>query len=231
MGIFSMLAAAIAPGIALTVYFYLKDRYDSEPIRMVGKVFCVGVLLVFPILIIQRGLVHAFGSDPVVMSFLASGGIEEFFKWFVLYYLIYSHTEFDEPYDGIVYAVSVSLGFATLENVMYAWLNHFSVSALLLRALLPVSGHALFGVMMGYYLGRAKFSPDREKKFLWFALLVPFFWHGLFDYVLMHQGGIWPWLVVPLMVFLWVRALMKVKDANAGSPLRGIPSDEEVNLS
>lgn len=75
-------------------------------------------------------------------------------KWFVLYHLIFRHEAFDEPYDGIVYAVAVSLGYATLENIIYAFLNAASFSALMIRALLPVSAHALFGVMMGYYLGR-----------------------------------------------------------------------------
>lgn len=55
--ILPLLTAAIAPGIALLVYFYLKDRYDYEPIHMVVRVFLLGFLIVFPIMIVQNGLV------------------------------------------------------------------------------------------------------------------------------------------------------------------------------
>lgn len=44
----SVLAAAIAPGLALLAYFYWKDRYDAEPLSIVIKVFLAGVLIVLP---------------------------------------------------------------------------------------------------------------------------------------------------------------------------------------
>lgn len=108
MLLFSILTAAVAPGISLLTYLYLKDRYDSEPIHLVFKLFVTGMLVVVPIMVIQRGLELWLGSHPLLFSFAFSGGVEEIFKWFVLYHIIYNHMEFDEPYDGIVYAASVS---------------------------------------------------------------------------------------------------------------------------
>ena len=70
--------------------------------------------------------------------------------------------EFDEHYDGIVYGAAVSLGFATVENILYLFAN--GLESALGRAILPVSSHALFGVIMGYYLGKAKFSEGKEKR-------------------------------------------------------------------
>lgn len=226
----SVLTAAIAPGIALLSYFYLKDRYDSEPIGMVIRVFMFGALLVFPIMMLQRALVLGFGENPFVFSFLFSSGIEELLKWFVVYYVIYKHVEFDEPYDGIVYAVAVSLGFATVENVIYSLLNFTSFSNLLMRALLPVSGHALFGVMMGYHLGRAKFQPSSEKKHLLFSVGLPVFFHGVFDYIILISKSNWMWLMLPLMIFLWILGLWKVKHANARSPFRAVRREDEIKI-
>ncbi|PYI54965.1 glutamic-type intramembrane protease PrsW [Paenibacillus flagellatus] len=227
----SVITAAVAPGIALLVYFYLKDLYDSEPVHMVARVFLYGVLLVFPTMVLQRALVLGLGESPLLFAFGITGTVEEFFKWFILYYAIYKHTVFDEPYDSIVYAVSVSLGFATLENVIYAMLHPFSFSALLFRALLPVSGHALFAVMMGYYMGKAKFGdPSQRVKLLFKSLWIPIFWHGLFDYILMQTKTYWVWLIVPLMVFLWVRGMGNVNRANAKSPFRAVRPEEEINL-
>ncbi|TDF99320.1 glutamic-type intramembrane protease PrsW [Paenibacillus piri] len=230
MSVLSVLTAAIAPGVALLAYFYLKDRYDTEPIHHVIKMFLFGVLLVFPVMVLQRALVHGLGDDPFVFSFIISAGLEEFLKWFLVYTIIYQHATFDEPYDGIVYAVAVSLGFATLENVFYAFLNSSSISSLLYRALLPVSGHAMFGVIMGYHLGRAKFTPERTKRHLLYSLAFPIFWHGLFDYILLTTKSYWVWFMIPLMVFLWMRSLWKVNRANSTSPLRVIHKEDQVKI-
>src|SRR5690242_11379937 len=106
MLLLSILTAAVAPGISLLTYFYMKDRYEAEPFHMVVRVFLLGVLIVLPIMVIQRGLLLWWGDgQPVVFAFAVSAGVEELVKWFVLYHIIYNHTEFDEPYDGIVYAV------------------------------------------------------------------------------------------------------------------------------
>lgn len=213
--------AAVAPGVALLFYFYMKDRYVTEPISMVGKVFLIGVLLLFPTLVIQRGLYLWLGEFDWITAFAISGGLEEFLKWFVVYFYIFKHRNFDEPYDGIVYGVAVSLGYATFENVIYAWSVSMDASALLLRAVLPVSAHALFAVQMGYYFGKARFSPPTSaKRYLRQALWVPLIWHGLYDYILLIFETTWIWYMLPLMIVLWVRALIRVKQANEKSPHR-----------
>ncbi|GIP37498.1 protease PrsW [Paenibacillus sp. J31TS4] len=224
----SLLAAAVAPGLALLSYFYLKDRYETEPIHMVLRLFLFGVLLVFPIMMVQRALVLAFGENPYVFSFVYSGGIEELFKWLILYLVIYKHLAFDEPYDGIVYAVAVSLGFATMENVFYVFLNYSSFLDLMVRALMPVSGHALFGVAMGYYMGSAKFHPARKNIFLLASIATPILYHGVFDLILIKAETYWLYWMLPLMLFLWGRSLWKVQHANDRSPLRGLMLDERA---
>lgn len=231
MLLFSVLAAAIAPGIALLAYFYWKDRYDAEPLHVVIKLFLAGVLIVLPVMVIQHGLLQLLGDSPVAFSFITSAGVEEFFKWFVLFHIIYNHTEFDEPYDGIVYATAISLGFATIENVMYAFTDQVTFGMLLARALLPVSGHALFGVYMGYSLGRAKFSTGRAVKLhLALSLLTPLFAHGVFDYLMQTIPSDWLWIFVPFMVLLWLRGIRSVNRANARSPFRWVKREEEVKF-
>jgi RsiW-degrading membrane proteinase PrsW (M82 family) len=231
MLVFSILAAAIAPGISLLTYVYLKDRYDAEPVHMVVRMFLLGMLVVIPIMVIQRGLLLWFGDSPVAFAFLISAGVEESLKWFVLYHIIYNHTEFDEPYDGIVYATAVALGFATLENVLYAFFQPSSFGSLLVRALLPVSGHALFGVTMGYYLGKAKFaSGPRTRLFLALSIILPLFWHGLYDWIMLTAKSDWMWFIVPLMAYLWIRGIRRIQRANSRSPFRLLHREDEVKL-
>jgi protease PrsW len=208
----AIISAGIAPSLALLSYFYLKDEYETEPISMVLKTFIFGAMLVLPIMFIQYVLTEErVLIGPFAHAFLATGLLEEFFKWFILFFTIYSHVEFDEHYDGIVYGAAVSLGFATVENILYLFANGLHTA--FGRAVLPVSSHALFGVIMGYYLGRGKFSSDRQKKkWIGYSLAVPVILHGMYDYILMIIDN-WTFLIIPFMVYLWWLGLRKVKKA------------------
>ena len=206
-----ILSAGIAPGLALLSYFYLKDEYDSEPISFVLRTFLYGALLVFPIMFVQHVLEteHLLKSD-LINAFLSSSLLEEFFKWFILFYAVYQHVEFDEPFDGIVYGVAVSLGFATVENIFYLLAN--GIEHAVNRALLPVSSHALFGVIMGFYIGKAKFTEGMKVKWVILSLLLPFLLHGSYDFILISQEH-WLFIIFPFMIFLWWFGLRKVKKA------------------
>ncbi|MDR6998571.1 glutamic-type intramembrane protease PrsW [Neobacillus niacini] len=207
----AILSAGIAPGLALLSYFYLKDEYETEPVPVVLRTFLYGALLVFPIMFIQ----HVFETEHLIKSevmdaFLSSSLLEEFFKWFILFYAIYSHVEFDEPFDGIVYGAAASLGFATVENIFYLVAN--GIEHAVTRALLPVSSHALFGVIMGFYIGKAKFTDGLKMKWIILSLLLPFILHGVYDYILITQEN-WIYIIFPFMIFLWWLGLRKVKMA------------------
>ncbi|NIK77557.1 RsiW-degrading membrane proteinase PrsW (M82 family) [Paenibacillus castaneae] len=231
MLLFSILTAAIAPGIALLTYLYLRDRYDAEPIYMVARMFVLGILVVVPIMVIQRGLEISLGDHSVLFAYVESAGVEEFLKWFILYHVIYNHTEFDEPYDGIVYASSISLGFATLENVLYAIYSPATFGTMLMRALLPVSGHALFGIMMGYYLGKAKFAPKKQSfYFLAISLALPVLLHGTYDWIMITVRTNWMWFIIPFMIVLWIWGLRKMNHANSRSPFRFLVREDEIKL-
>ncbi|WHX99117.1 glutamic-type intramembrane protease PrsW [Neobacillus sp. DY30] len=206
-----ILSAGIAPGLALLSYFYLKDEYESEPISVVFRTFMFGALLVFPIMFIQ----HVFHTENIIKSefieaFISSSLLEEFFKWFILFYAIYQHVELDEPFDGIVYGVAVSLGFATVENIFYLIAN--GIEHAMARALLPVSSHALFGVIMGFYIGKAKFTEGKKANWVIASLFFPFVLHGFYDYILISQKN-WLYMILPFMIFLWWFGLRKVKIA------------------
>ncbi|WP_054024351.1 glutamic-type intramembrane protease PrsW [Bacillus sp. FJAT-28004] len=231
MLLFSVLTAAVAPGVSLLTYLYLRDRYEAEPIHMVIRMFVLGMLVVVPIMVIQRGLQIWLGDHSFVFAFGESAGVEEFVKWFVLYHVIYNHTEFDEPYDGIVYASAISLGFATLENVLYAIYSPATFGTLLVRALLPVSGHALFGIMMGYYLGKAKFAPkNKTVYFLGISLLLPLLLHGTYDWIMITLRTNWMYFIIPFMIVLWIWGLRKMHHANARSPFRFLIREDEIKL-
>jgi protease PrsW len=208
----AIITAGIAPGLAILSYFYLKDQYDTEPFYMVLRSFILGLLLVFPIMFLQYVFeMEKVFSSTLFDSYILTGFLEEFFKWFILYVSIFQHLHFDEHYDGIVYGVAVSLGFATLENILYLLAN--GVEYALGRAFLPVSSHALFGVLMGYYMGKSKFSGvNRSMQWLLLSIVIPIFLHGSYDYIIVTHED-WHIFMIPFMLILWWFALHKAKKA------------------
>ena len=209
-----ILLAGVAPGLALLSYFYLKDKYEPEPVSMVVNTFFSGALIIIPIAFIEYVLkIENIVQFNSIYAIFSSGLIEEFFKWTVLFFIAYKSAEFDEPFDGIVYGTSISLGFATAENILYLMNNGMEYA--LTRALLPVSGHALFGVIMGYYISKAKFAKESKWPFFLLSILLPVFLHGIFNFLLLHQGS---WFAMsPYMVFLWWFGLRKVQLAEVSS--------------
>ncbi|ADH99655.1 glutamic-type intramembrane protease PrsW [Salisediminibacterium selenitireducens] len=211
----TVLIASFAPALALLMFLYLKDELDPEPVTLVAKGFFFGMLLVFPVSFLQFGMSQELYFSGVLMqSFIQVALVEEFFKWFTVMLFIFHHVEFNSRYDGIVYASSVSLGFASLENLFY--LSFYGIEIAIYRALFPVTVHALVGVLMGYYFGMAKFSPNKRKSLLSLALLIPVLFHGLYHVTLSNQTVVLT-AMVPLMVALWAIALQKIKQANQDS--------------
>jgi protease PrsW len=206
-----IISAGVAPAFALMSFFYLKDKI-TEPIPLIIRTFIYGCLLVFPIMFIQ----YAFISDQIgnlfIQTFFVVAFLEEFFKWFIFMYVIFQHTEFDAHYDGIVYAVSISLGFASLENILYLFAN--GIEYALSRAIFPVSSHALFGVVMGYYFGKAKMNPENKVANIALALLIPILLHGAYNSILTYVKEGWAFYVVPFMILLWLFGLHRMKIAN-----------------
>ena len=210
---FILLTVAIAPGLALFSYFYLRKQIAKEPSRTLFHTFIYGAIMTFPILFIQ----HVFDEENIFSNVffrnvVFTSGLEEFFKWFILLIAIYRHVEFEDAYDGILYGASVSLGFATVENILY--LFTYGTDIAFLRALLPVSSHALFGVVLGYYFGRAKFAVEADKKKLLFiAFLAPYSLHFLYNGIFLIQE-LFLYLIIPFMLFLWWFGLTRVKYAH-----------------
>ena len=218
-----------APSLFLLTFFYLKDRYEREPLQHILMAFGLGLYA----MIAAAGIASTaetwvsrdwlmLGGQPAKLfdAFVLSGFTEELAKWVVLVAAVYHWDEFDEPLDGVVYGVAVALGFATLENFLFV--ARLGLGVAWMRALFAVPAHALFGATMGYYAGRAKF--DRGGK-LWrdrtLCLLAPTVFHGLYDYALHRGMGAHVWLTISVLsVGLWTFVLRRVHRAQHASPFR-----------
>ncbi len=190
-----LLALALAPSIAIIFFIYSKDKYDREPIRHLFVSFLLGVLSTIPALVFQLyyepKVLHFFHTKTIgyyaVFAYGVVGFGEEASKFIMLRWYGYTRKAFDEPFDGIIYSVMVSMGFATLENVGYVLQHGYTTG--LLRMFLSVPAHACFGVLMGYHAGLAKFDSEHSLSYLWRGLLIAAFFHGTFDFFLFLQNS------------------------------------------
>ncbi|WP_085508716.1 glutamic-type intramembrane protease PrsW [Thalassobacillus devorans] len=209
----SLLTLALAPVAAIMTFIYFNKRIELEPLPLIIRTFILGALLVFPTMFIQYAInIEGLLQSPYVHSFLLAGLLEEFVKWFIFLFAVYQHREFDHHYDGIIYGVAISLGFATVENIIYLLANGTQYAWG--RAIFPVSSHALFGILMGYYIGKAKFNTTRTKMCLTLALFIPVALHGLYDMILTTTSNAWLYLMIPFMAGLWVIGIRKIRLAN-----------------
>jgi RsiW-degrading membrane proteinase PrsW (M82 family) len=187
-----LLALALAPALAIMIYIYIKDKYEREPISLLLKNFGLGASASVVITLV----IGAFGNfflpvtnpESVVQQFIKAfvvvALVEEFSKYVIVRYYAQRNKEFDEPFDGIVYAVMVAMGFAALENIMYVF--QYGMSNGILRAFTAVPAHAAFGILMGFFMGKAKFAKTKKEKIRLnlTGLLAATLFHGAYDFFL-----------------------------------------------
>ncbi len=168
--------------------------------------FFYGVLSTIITLLISWPLTKSVSIDPTsitdqfINAFFLVALVEEFSKFLFVRFILYNNKNFNEPFDGIVYALMVSMGFATLENVLYTF--QYGVTTGVLRMFTAVPAHATFGILMGYFLGLAKFTHRRELYYASLALLVATLFHGAYDYFwfINYVPGVWIGAIVSLIV-------------------------------
>lgn len=187
------IALAVAPGLAICLFIFHRDAYNREPKLNLIVSFMLGVLSIIPAYFIETGLQDSFENSvagQAVKAIFLVALTEELCKFAVLRFYSYRQRSFDEPFDGIVYSVMVSMGFATLENVLYVigsikQGNGYQVA--ILRMMLAVPAHATFGVLMGYHVGRAKFNPGRSAALMLLGIFWAVLFHGAYDTFLFWQ--------------------------------------------
>jgi Predicted membrane protein len=190
-----VLIPALLPVLFIILYVYRQDKLEREPPAMVLKTLLFGALFSLADIPVERLLqrvISSFFTAPDITyqlaeNFIGVACVEEFTKWLVLYVFVWKSRDFDYKFDGIVYAVSASLGFAGLENIIYV-LN-YGTGVALSRAVFAIPGHAAFGILMGFFISRAKHFQLRRRPFagsvcMAFSLLFPVAVHGTYDFLL-----------------------------------------------
>jgi RsiW-degrading membrane proteinase PrsW (M82 family) len=219
----NLLLFAVVPVFIIIIYIYIKDKHEKEPKKLLLVSFILGAIVSIVITTILYVFFDMFLPIPerysiwqqFIRAFFIVGLIEEFSKYIIVRYYAQTKRQYNEPFDGIVYAVMVSMGFAATENIFYVLEGGFQVA--LIRAFTAVPAHATFGILMGYFMGIAKFSNNRIKWNL-IGLLLAIVFHGAYDFFLFIDfvPGIWLGAFVSLLIgILLSRKAIKIHQNNS----------------
>ena len=230
-----VLTVAIIPTVVLMIFIYFQDNHEKEPISLLLKIFGLGVLSCIPVLIVEilgqlfNDLV--FGGTKLMyyfsLAFFCVAPTEEFFKFMAAYLLTWRNKHFNYKFDGIVYCLFGSMGFAAIENVKYLIEGGNELTTVMVtgigRALLAIPCHAMCGIFMGYFYGNAKYlksygdrSGCRRNLFTGFAVAVCL--HGFYDFCLFTGNVLFLILFVIFVIaadVLTIIRIVKAKKENA----------------
>ncbi|MCR5179070.1 MAG: PrsW family intramembrane metalloprotease [Lachnospiraceae bacterium] len=218
---------AVLPSIVLFVIVWKGDKIEKEPPKLLLKLFFFGMLTTASAIIIGlacTGITKMFISEEsmlyiVLDNFIFTALVEEGGKYFVLKKCTWKHKAFNYTFDAVLYAVVVSLGFATLENILY--LIDEGVGLALMRGLLSVPGHVIDAIYMGCYYGIARYEAARGnvkqsgtelKK----ALLIPVLLHGFYDFCLSSGRDVFLLVFLVFEIIITILAIKKFKKLSKG---------------
>lgn len=249
--------AALFPAIALCIYVFRKDRVEKEPLGLLLLLLAMGALSCYPAGELEEILINGirkfflnFGREsngtlylPTrifklyngLVYFVGVGLVEEALKFVVLLLFTRKNKNFNSLFDGLIYSVFVSLGFAALENVMYVtrygWLNAFT------RAVMSVPAHMFFSVLMGYYYSlwhMYAMARTQERKlkaqglilpqtkeypvgrYLVLSLLMPVLAHGWYDYCCTVGTKLGTVMLYFFLLFLYIYCFGKIGKLSQG---------------
>ena len=206
-----ILILAILPVSFFIGWIYFKDKYEKEPPIKLIEYFLLGILVSVLAIFLELyfSKLNRFSgiTEYLYIAFFVTAFIEEGLKFIVLTPIILKDKNFNEKLDGIIYSIFLSLGFATIENIIYLMKERSDLTLGLgiSRGLISIPSHIMFAITMGYYISKYKFTKEgyKDNKYLIYALVIPVLIHGVFDFILMI-GYRWAIIVfIVYIIFLW----------------------------
>ena len=196
---------AIVPSLLIVSFIYWQDKYERENAIPMLICFLLGAVVTMPALFLETKADSIGWSESenfwmtFFVAFIVVAFNEELFKFIALYLFPFQQKFFNEPFDGIVYAVMIGMGFAMVENIMYV--HKFGIADTWGRAFTAVPSHGVYAIIMGYYAGLAKFNLAQRWPLLLKGLLFATLLHGAYDLFLLQQES--EWLMLLSIVILY----------------------------
>lgn len=220
-----LIAAAVIPAIFLMLKVYQSDRLEKESRQLLWQLVKAGIFSSLIAIVEERILSYLLGEAveqnsaiyDVLLYFVVVAVSEESSKYWMLKRNTWRSPEFDCMFDGVVYAVFVSLGFALWENISYVLT--YGLATAVVRAVTAIPGHACFGVFMGvFYAIAKKYEADGlesdSRLYRVLSVLVPVLLHGTYDYIASTYESGWYFVIFVAALFIVSFMLVSKKAKN-----------------
>ncbi len=163
-----IISLLLGPLLAGLIFFLIYRKRGRERYQKLITAFFWGMFSIVIVSLFQY-IAYSFGLNPsknlrqnIFYSFMVMGIGSELGKYLVLRYVYFPKDTFKGPIDGIVYSVFISMGFATVGNILYFTLPFFD-EINFDYAITVVVANLFFAVIMGFFVGIAK---SRHNKFV-----------------------------------------------------------------
>lgn len=241
------LLASVVPGLLICYFIIVQDKYEKEPIPLLAICFGLGIAIFYAARIgegFMDDLITPFVErneiDPnthfgvlFYSAFIRTALVEELLKLIILLAIPFNHKQFNEPMDGIVYAVMIGMGFAIVENIIYCMPS--DVTLAIVRDFTAVPSHAVFGVILGYYVGLAKFNRRDLIKNILVGFYLAVTIHGLYDFFLFQRYDDWLMILATFVLlgglFFSRKFITRHQEDSPFKnqpPIESLPEDEEI---
>ena len=213
---------AVLPALVLMLVIYRQDKIEKEPGGLLVRLFFLGALSTVFAGIMERMLTFLLDivlRNPYtilynfIMYFVVVAVVEEGVKYLFLR-TTWTNPAFNYRFDAVVYGVTVALGFAAAENLLYVF--YLGVGITPLRAITAIPLHCICGVFMGHYYGMAAACERyglvaKKNQYHLLSMLVPVMVHGFYDFAATMGGIPMTLAFYAFVVALDVIAIMSVK--------------------
>jgi len=198
--VFTLLS--VVPALLLAAYLWYADVTTNEPLYLIAATFVLGILFAGFAGVVNSLVTSGLESVglaagivgfvvQVVFFFVVVGPVEEAVKLLAVRLYAFRSRRFDAVIDGAVYGAVAGLGFATIENAIYISGQIEGISdplnlaatggAIAVVRALAGPGHVIYSAFAGYYLGLAKFNPDRAGPIVVKGLLIAALIHAVYN--------------------------------------------------
>lgn len=220
------LVAALLPAIFLMRYIYREDKIEKEPPGLLRSLILWGVAAALVSIVLEyigRGVLSSLMDKDsplytLILTFIVIAAVEEGTKFMFLKRRTWHDPNFNYRFDGIVYAVFVSLGFAAFENLNYIF--GYGLAVAIPRAVLAIPAHMGFAVFMGLFYGRAKLNEDKgntgkKTRNLWAGYIIAVLLHGFYNGCLMVANVLSSVLFTVFMIVMYIIVIRLIKKESA----------------
>lgn len=212
--------SGLAPGIVWLIYFLIKGPIGGGTFDNVTRVFVAGILCTIPAHLLENITGAQLRQETLLgsamASFLLIAPIEEFFKLSAVWISVYRRPDFRTPADGLIFAMTAGLGFASVENALY--LIKLGPEVWYSRLLYATPAHMMFSAMWGYSLGVSRFYSSGEISSVFKGFLLSVIFHGSYNFLVALSPEYAKFTLAPLLLLMAGLAWMRLKKLRNAYP-------------